>query len=351
MKIIYLFTVLFLNFSANKSMAQVVLDASDVPQIGDEFINANDTTNIDTILPISTGINQSWDFSWIRNDSQDTTYYVDPASTPEASTFPTATLAQSGQQGYTYFFADQNHLEVIGGQIDTITVIFENPLTYFIFPLSYNSFFTDTGIMNTTIAYDTTIDISGITVTIDSVRIHRTMILTDSVVGWGSITTPITTYDSVLQMKSKEEDIDSIFVHTTGIFSTWMPIQNMSNITNKWEWLTKYKKTALVSFEVSEDTIKKITYFLDPLVNIETQTTANLQITIFPNPANLFFSINAKTPVSFVEIFDMTGNIVQSIITNNQPVSVEKLPSGNYLIKSYGSNQKLLGINKLIITK
>jgi len=333
------------------AIAQITLYASDAPQVDDEFINANDTTNIDTVLPILTGTNMTWDFSWIRNDSQDTTNYVDPATTPNATTFPTATLAQPGQQGYTYFFSDQDHLEVIGGQMDTMAVLFEDPLTYFIFPLSYDSIFSDTGVMNITIAYDTTIDIGGQTVSIDSVRIRRTMILNDTVTGWGSVTTPVTTYDDVLQLKSNEVDVDSISIHTTGFISIWMPIQNMSTTINKWEWFTKYKKTALVSLEVSGDTLKKISYFLDPSANIETESIGNSSIIVFPNPATTQINFSSKTPVSYVEIFDMKGNLIQKVSIKNQSMSVENLPSGNYLIKSFDKNYKLAGINKLTILR
>lgn len=338
-------------FLSSITLAQITLSASDMPQIGDEFINANDTTNIDTIISISTGTDLSWDFSWIKDDSQDTTSYVDPASTPNASTFPAATLAQPVEQGYTYFFVDQNHLEVIGGQMDTIAVLFEDPLTYFVFPLSYDSNFADNGIMNIAIAYDTTVDIGGTTVTIDSVRIKRTMILTDSVVGWGNITTPIATYDNVLQMKSREIDVDSISVHTTGYISVWMPIQNMSDTIDKWEWFTKYKKTALVSLEVSGDTIKKATYFKDPSASIETQAISSSSITIFPNPANDFVHINSKTPISHIEVFDMGGKLIFSQTIKNQSFSVERLISGNYLIKSYDRNQQIISINKIVISK
>ena len=202
MKKNYLFFGLFFLLLTSGTIAQVSLYSSDVPQIDDEFINANDTTNIDTILPISTGADVSWDFSWIRNDSQDTTNYVDPASTPDGASFPTATLAQSGQQGYTYFTVDQNYFTVIGGQMDTINVLFEDPLTYFVLPFSYDSVWADNGVMDIAIAYDTTIDISGQTVTIDSIRIRHIMELTDTVFGWGSLTTPVTTYDNVLQIKS-----------------------------------------------------------------------------------------------------------------------------------------------------
>ena len=346
MKRLYFPLVLFLMILSNVGFTQITLLSSDMPQIGDEFINANDTTNVDSILSVSVGANLSWDFSWIRNDSQDTITYVDPASTPNASTFPTATLAQAVQQGYTYFLVDQNHMEVIGGQMDTIATLFENPLTYFVFPLSYNSTFTDTGVMDISFAYDTTF--SGIT--IDSARFKRTMYLTDTVVGWGSITTPVSTYDNVLQIKSNEEDIDSIFVHTTGYFATWMPVQNMTNTIDRWEWFTKYKNTALVSMDVSGDTIKKLSYFLEPSANIETQTIAESPITIFPNPANNIITIQSKKPVSFIQIFDMAGNCIQSYNINSQKIKTNKLNSGNYFLKSFDAHQKLIGINKFVVT-
>lgn len=342
---------LFLMLLSTGSFAQITLYSSDAPQIGDVFINAIDTTNVNSLLSVPVGTDLSWDFSWIRNDTQDTTNYVDPASTPNGSDFPNATLALLIQQGYTYLLGDQNHVEIIGAQMDTLVLPFEDPLTYFVFPCTYNSTFTDNGLIDVKFAYDTTVDYNGMSVTIDSVRFKRTIFLTDSALGWGDITTPLTTYDSVLQIKSNEVDLDTIFVHTTGFYSAWVPAQNMSDTTDTWEWFDKNNRTALVSIDLSGDTIKKLSYFLDPsAVNIETQTIDKSSVTIFPNPANNFVTIQSNKPVSFIEIFDMSGNRIQSYNIKSQKIKTNKLNSGNYLLKSYDSNQKLIGINKLIVT-
>lgn len=345
-KIFYFFFGLFLSIFYSNTTAQITLDNSDAPQIGDVFINAHDTTNIDTLLSIATGEDVAWDFSWIINDYQDTTTFVDPASTPNGATFPTATLAQYFQQNYFYLLCDQNQMVALGGQFDTLTIPFEDPLTILVFPLSYNTIFSDTGILDFRMAYDTTI--SG--VQIDSIRFKRIMVINDTVTGWGSLTTPAATYNDVLQLKAVETDIDTIFIHTTGFFSTWVTAQNSIDTSIKWEWLTTNKRTDLVTLDMSGDTLKKSSYFLDVTTNFDTKESNNANLTIFPNPANNIVSIQSDKVISLVKIYNVKGELLQSKSVSNHTFSVKNLLPGNYLIKLYDRSQQFVGTKKLVIS-
>lgn len=77
---------------------------------------------------------------------------------------------------------------------------------------------------------------------------------------------------------------------------------------------------------------------------------ANALVSLYPNPANTFVSVNGVEDLSRVEIFDVTGKKVLSI---DQPInnrfSVESFKSGIYLIRLTDENNKASMVKKLII--
>ena len=61
-------------------------------------------------------------------------------------------------------------------------------------------------------------------------------------------------------------------------------------------------------------------------------------ITMYPNPTSDFLNIKSDQKISKIEIYDMSGKLVQTSKMNNEKVSVSKLPKGNYLIKLQTEN-------------
>lgn len=63
---------------------------------------------------------------------------------------------------------------------------------------------------------------------------------------------------------------------------------------------------------------------------------SNPEVLVAPNPAHTFFNIQAKTPISKIEIYDSKGILIDKIQgVDIQKVSVEQLSSGLYMGKFY----------------
>lgn len=59
---------------------------------------------------------------------------------------------------------------------------------------------------------------------------------------------------------------------------------------------------------------------------------------MYPNPTSDFLNIKSDQKISKIEIYDMSGKLVQTSKMNNERVSVSKLPKGNYLLKIQTEN-------------
>jgi hypothetical protein len=57
------------------------------------------------------------------------------------------------------------------------------------------------------------------------------------------------------------------------------------------------------------------------------------QFSIFPNPVRDILNIKTEQQLKSVQIFDMNGRIIQSIVSPQKQINVSKLIKGNYIIK------------------
>lgn len=69
------------------------------------------------------------------------------------------------------------------------------------------------------------------------------------------------------------------------------------------------------------------------------EINTNLELTIYPNPATNTVKINSKEIVLNVEIFDTTGQLIQSIPVKNSSISTKGLKKGTYILKLNFSNR------------
>jgi len=71
---------------------------------------------------------------------------------------------------------------------------------------------------------------------------------------------------------------------------------------------------------------------------LATGENSTLVTTVYPNPTSDFLNIKSDQKISKIEIYDMSGKLVQTSKMNNEKVSVSKLPKGNYLLKIQTEN-------------
>ena len=102
-------------FSMVNANAQLTLTASSFPNVGDVYINHNDSLTA-TLSPGPSGANQSWNFAALNDHYKDTTSVVTVASTPNGAAFPTANLAgkQGAGNGYVYMNKTATECDFIG---------------------------------------------------------------------------------------------------------------------------------------------------------------------------------------------------------------------------------------------
>ena len=73
-------------------------------------------------------------------------------------------------------------------------------------------------------------------------------------------------------------------------------------------------------------------------------------INVFPNPTNYLLTIPIDGQKN-IFITNMQGQIIKTIKTESQAISLADLPTGNYIVSVFSNSNKLLMTNQIIITK
>lgn len=162
---------------AGGALAQITIGPEDAPAVGMSVTTYS--TGTETFTPGS-GNNQNWDISGFDYSPFNFNTYVDPAGTPFADTFPTATHCADASGSYAYFRAANNGLFYLGSAVtvDTFEIIQipEEEVLTIPFPCTMNSAWS-------TVVYIEIEIFPGITTgSKDSTR--------NVVDSWGTLTTP-----------------------------------------------------------------------------------------------------------------------------------------------------------------
>ena len=108
-KLLYALTLL--SFTTTSTMAQITVDSTDMPSIGDTAVMGVDTLP-GALQILGTG-SQTWNFTNVQIHEFDTMRFVDPSTTLYGADFPSANLAQQGATN-TYQTLDANSLITVG---------------------------------------------------------------------------------------------------------------------------------------------------------------------------------------------------------------------------------------------
>lgn len=198
-----LFAILF---AANNLFAQPTITNSIFPKVG-TVINSIELDE-NAIDEGASGAEVTWDYSNIDLSGEShTTTIVDASSTPFASEFPDATIAQTDEGGYSYYSYTQNQWIRYGTGADGVLEKLTDTHIMLETPISYGTSYSDTFAGTTTSggnsvtrsgtesyeadAYGTLITPAGTFTNV--LRLKITQIVEDSFMG-GKITTELTTY-------------------------------------------------------------------------------------------------------------------------------------------------------------
>ena len=348
------FFSIFLGF-ASSNLAQITIQVND-------FATAEDTVRMSLANPISldlqnTGPNAIWDFSQLSAQSQSLINYnpigfgsiliiatYGPiASTPYKATYfnltddlpidqfsaflpielsnlslyTRRTSAQINSIGYAIDVAGQG----VPFKSDTIETRYE-------LPLNFNDVYTSRGY--TYIDLNPAADIKFIQ--------HRQR---NSVVdGWGSITTPLGTFDA-LRIRHDITENDSIYQTFFGA-GTW--IAPPSFTTTEYEWWTTGKKECLVRATIGgfgQNGGAATIEYQDVYLGLDAGLSeAKISVDIYPNPAFEWCFFRSSIPFDYIEVLDLNG---QTVFTHENAAlqgyfDISELPTGTYTLSIHTSN-------------
>jgi hypothetical protein len=324
MKKIYLcaFTVLISSQFVN---AQLTLTkAANEPVIGD--VHSKQGFDSTGVLPVNTGSNQLWNFSAITaNTVVGVATYTTASSTPSASSFPAATIAEQSSGGdYTYFNASSTQYALLGS-IDGAG--------------TYINFSSNPGIIATwpvTMGYNGTDQFGGnVVVSGLSGTAAGTMNVMGS--GTGTIMLPGgVTLSNVLQVKMTQ----TIDLNLMGGFIT-------GTITvNNYQYYHATQKFPVLELQYQRtDVAGSITDTYDLTVNnnvltgINSASSDRSNFVMYPNPASDKVNVivaNDKNENVSVEILNQFGQTVKTVdnATMNSSIDVSGLANGIYFVKT-----------------
>jgi hypothetical protein len=295
---------LTLSVFAGKLTAQITLTQANMATIGTKAVIAYDT--VPTVMPGSPGPSQTWNFSALKNQKASSLLFVNASTTPYFTSFPSSNLADStiGTKGDTYFIVNSGTFEGVGSVQSfmgyTASVAVNPPFVQLTLPATYGT--EDIG----STAGGAKLAISYLV--FDSGRVKVNVNYSDTVDAYGVMTTPYAPGgDTVLRQKHHEQDIDSIWVHST--FSGWAFYQASISYSNAYRFYTDKVQYTFVQMNMDSafTNVKSVQWFsgVDAGINEVSNSGATV---VYPNPCKTQItfkcsSANAKQ----VSVFDIAG--------------------------------------------
>ena len=347
MKNIFLFALGSAFVSAGL-MAQPTLTSNSIANVG--YVYTASQVNLGLTNEGISGANQTWNFSALQDTgAQNTFTLVNSNSLPEFNQFPASNLAFTGtlEDGSTfsnYLLESTGSLQLIGAAINSefgdIAIGYTNPKTLYTLPSSYNGSMTDT--------YRSfySIDFGGQ----GSSNASSTGNASYTVDGYGTLITSSGTYANSIRIKRLETYSDTI---QTVIFGQPQePIVSESHI-REYEWINIVDGQSFPLFILRYDTTytdADTSMFITATHNTggTATTIASVSTTndfmLFPNPTEGKFVATVSNQINKIEICDITGKTVQTIVPDAdklndvQEFDITNLPAGIYWVRQMGDS-------------
>ncbi len=340
-------------FPALTINAQITVTGNNLPEIGDRVFRATDNTNILNIG--GNGANQSWSFINLTNDFSDTLDFINPAWTPCSADFSSSNMAMKHTaEDSVYFFYNKtaSALKMTGmcQQLsDGSTMKMQAQYSLLTLPANYNNNHTETGrYVKVQIYYGNDPDGPvGPLPYIDSLR--QTSFFRGNYVidAWGDITTPMGTF-SALRQNEAMYSTDTVWMYANNQWQIIDPnlaaLMGISQVkydtTYTVRWWTNDSLFKLPVVEFTYDTLTGNSVngvmWLNGSTAVSVKENTMKNVTVYPVPANNTLTLNNVQNVVSVNIFDMTGKLVQTIRVNNQNrlvIATGNLANGIYFIR------------------
>lgn len=224
-------------------VAQITIDSSDFPTIGDQIVyQVNNLVN--NLSPGDTGRAQVWDFRTFNRQTAEQFSVISPSAAPFIDTFPSANLVFSSRQGsnFSYFQLTDTAFVALGsfigsvGDVNSLLTVNQNPKTELALPATFGSKY-----QSITVNEQNLGDIGG-----GMFLLFVTSEVTSSHVdAYGTMRLEQGDFE-VIRVKSTLDKVDSTFFETNGV-RTFLNAIN-STETN-YDWYAKESRGPLVSFQ------------------------------------------------------------------------------------------------------
>lgn len=292
--------------SGGGCVCQPVFTYSDfAPQSGDQYT----VVNSQYINPGASGMNQTWNFS-TAIQSGNATYTVPPVSgIPCGNQYPNCNLG-IGTGGYEMMQITSTEYNCLGNTITPgqANFVYSDVEKRFAFPLNYNNNFSDafSGVSNVT----QTINRNGTqTVTYD---------------GYGTIITPIGTYNNAIRIRRTVTWTDSSQSGSSscsGDYYYWFAPGYRYPVAQIW---------SLNCLSTGAMFLQSIT------IGVNELESALLTVSVFPNPFSSTLQINFSEQClqQTATITDATGRILRTFVISCTSMNLDlaDLKAGLYLI-------------------
>lgn len=305
---------LSLLFLVARSQGPTLTFSNIAPVPGDIFTSFNaDTTGVS---PQNAGAGQNWNFSGLNVLTSQTVFtYVQPSSTPYFASFPSATVAFTTGNLYSYIKAGPLEYSIIGISSNMYTMNYTDPDVLYSFPFSFGNNFTDSLAGSYLLSGNNYVRKGTRTVTAD---------------GWGTLILPSGTYNNTLRVKCIQDFIDSSAMGVSHIYNTtylWYdginktPMLNILKSTVTRNGTPVYGNFVAVSAGASGISEKP---GLGPVVHL------------FPNPATDAIHVKLNKLSAFkMEIITLAGNIIfsKTSCSDNETTDISRYPEGIYFVR------------------
>ena len=345
-----------LGIAGTKAQSPITLTSVDLAYVGKEIKQASDTIPDASITPGTAGTNQTWSFGLLAQHTVDTLVFTNPNWTAAGNDFPGSTVAvQDANGAYIYINNSFAGATVLGFSADIgtgnpVSIKSTPPEIMMNWPSSYNSNFSQNFESKATFYYGQD---PGIGFTVDSVRIKQTVTKIDSIDAWGSVTTPLGTYNT-LRVKDWRRSIDSVDIYIAA-FGGWMPAQQTDDTTMMYQWWTNGIGFPLVEMDVTltGDTVTGARW----LKAIPSNTSINehaVEVKAYPNPATdaVTFEMGIAE-AAFITIYDAAGRLLESVNVTGKTtvINTSALATGSYMYTITGTNGKTLSRGNFNVVK
>lgn len=340
-------SILLTSFTA---VSQIIIHSGEILGVGDEVIQGFDNSPDQAIEPGPEGEDLNWDFGSLFADEIDTFRFVNPLSTPYWMRFPGSnvcllTLADSN---FVYFDKDTDNLTMKGlvveapglGKVSSPVHPGEEFLS---FPCEYG--FQD----NESFYYLFLAE--GNTPGVDSLRVKRTTDKSLEVDAWGSMSTPIGTYD-VLRIHELREVTDSIWGKVP--FFGWQFIDEEQSTEERYIWWSDDPAVGYIlanlNIDPSNGDVLSAEFMAEPNAPALSRHVKAVEPHIYPNPVRDLLHVEiVGAKYIQLHVYDLSGRLLlqKRLSGATGEISVEYLDKGLYLLEYNISGQK--GRKKILV--